>query len=128
MMIIYVCPYCQTPGAQMRLSNERMEPTAEQRAAHPEHDLIGHEILVCTCGEPLTWYDLTPVTRYESFAEGMIAGIIPDGVLRLHEWAKQMQPNESANLGIYYNFDGGLKSSEEILEAFEGNANKTAIN
>lgn len=57
----YACPHCQTPSAQMRVSDERMEPTAEQRAAHPEHDLVGHEILICACGEPLTWYDLKEV-------------------------------------------------------------------
>lgn len=119
-MITYVCPHCQAPSAQMRPSDERMEPTAEQRTTHPELDLIGHEILVCKCGEPLTWYDLRPITHYESFAEGIAAGIVPDGALRLHEWAKQMEPNESARqamagFGLVIN----LERLPDMEESFE---------
>jgi len=52
----YVCPYCSTGSWEMRISENRHNPTEEELAS--KFGSIAHEILLCNCGEPLLWFDL----------------------------------------------------------------------
>lgn len=144
----YVCPHCGAHTSHMRLSQERIEPTPEQLAAHPEFHAIASEILLCLCGEPLTWFDLevrqgeaeipnsreseaeieslTQTSRfgasvvYKTFSEGYAAGIVPDAALRLREWAQRMQPNESPRQAMAgLGITINLERLSGIDEAFE---------
>lgn len=61
-MIYYICPSCKRRTREMRtIEGERHNATPDERRARPGMEQIDHEVLLCPCGQRLTWYTVEEV-------------------------------------------------------------------
>lgn len=75
----YTCPHCGCFSADMRVSDQRLAPPADL-AIPPDFAGVADQVLICKCGEPLTWLDLTPVLVQAP--PGQWIGITPEEAKR----------------------------------------------
>lgn len=62
MRYIYICPHCGKSPETLFVVSKDYVPSAEQKAARP--DLPEEKqgcLMLCSCGMPVTWYDLVVV-------------------------------------------------------------------
>ena len=56
----FVCPSCLRPAPTMVMLEKQHQPTEAELAAagYGIFELIGNEVMGCTCGRELTWFDM----------------------------------------------------------------------
>jgi hypothetical protein len=57
----YVCPFCGETTGKMKVTALNYKPDEIELMKRPYMASIGHEMLLCTCGVSLTWFDVEEI-------------------------------------------------------------------
>ena len=63
--VFYCCPLCKTKTGEMKIAEDKIyHMNEEDIASRPDlAAIIGYEVLICPCGQELSWFTVEEVNE-----------------------------------------------------------------